>query len=204
MLNVLTKGFAVAAAVAFSFSASAQDVQAPTGTYVNDKGHTSLLWELDHMGLSAYHARVNDPEITLMFDAENVENSSVRAVINPANVDTGYSGGKDFNAEIANQGNILNAGEFPQIVFESTSVTKTGDTTATIEGNLMMLGQTVPVTLEAEYYGSMASHPFVKVPAIGFSAEGSFDRTAFGLDFLSGQGVGDMVGIEVNAEFIKQ
>ena len=44
----------------------------------------------------------------------------------------------------------------------------------------------------------------MKVPAIGFTAEASFDRTDFGLEFLSGPILGDQIDIVIQAEFIKQ
>lgn len=66
------------------------------------------------------------------------------------------------------------------------------------------MGVTRQLTLAATYNGSMASQPFVKVPAIGFSARGQIDRTEFGLDFLSGQGLSDNVDILIETELLKQ
>ena len=80
----------------------------------------------------------------------------------------------------------------------------TGENTMEVSGDLTLLGVTQPVTLNAELMGSMESHPFVKVPALGFQANGTLDRTSFGQTFLSGVALGDMVEIEIQAEFIKQ
>lgn len=195
-------GIAVALMVATNV-AIAEDV-APTGTYVNDPGHTRLLWSIRHMGLSNYTARVNDVSITLEYNAEDISASSVRADIDPRSVDTGFPGEKDFNGEISDDPRILNSAEFPEIAFVSRRVTATGADTATVEGDLTMLGVTRPVTLNATLNGELAEHPFVKVPAIGFTAQGSFDRTEFGLDFLSGSILGDQIDIVIQAEFIKQ
>ena len=67
-----------------------------------------------------------------------------------------------------------------------------------------MMGVTKPVTLAATYNGSMASHPFVKVPAIGFSAKTVIDRTEFGNTFLSGSALSDKVEIAIETELLKQ
>lgn len=184
--------------------AAALEINAPSGTYVNDPGHTRLLWKINHMGLSNYTARMNDVAITLEFNAEDITRSSVKASIDPTSVDTGYVGDKDFNKEIYGEAEILNAGEFPQISFVSRKVQMTGEDTMKVTGDLTLLGVTRPVTLDVQLMGSMASHPFVKVPALGFQATGSLDRTEFGQTFLSGVALGDVVEIVIQAEFLKQ
>ena len=199
---------ALIASTAFALpSAMADDavtVDAPSGVYINDPAHTSLTWSIRHLGLSDYTARINDVSITLNLDTNDVTQSTVSAVIEPASVDTGYPGeDKDFNAEIAGE-QIFNTDEFPTVTFATLDVTQTAPNEADIHGNLTMLGVTKPVTLKATYFGSTASHPFVKVPAIGFRAETVIDRTEFGLDFLSGSALGDEVSIVIQSEFIKQ
>jgi polyisoprenoid-binding protein YceI len=189
----------LAAPLAYGF-----DVDAPSGNYVNDPGHTRLLWKIDHLGLSNYTARMNSVSIVLQFNAEDIARSSVVATIDPRSVDTGFVGDKDFDAEIASEPAILNASRFPEIRFESTGVTTQGDNRLVVKGELTLLGVTLPVTLNTELLGSMASHPFVEVPALGFQATAVIDRTRFGQDFLSGNGLGDTVEIEIQAEFIKQ
>lgn len=179
-------------------------VEAPSGAYANDPAHTSLTWKIGHMGLSNYTARMSDVAIALQFDKDNVEKSSVSATIGATSFDTGYPGkDKDFDAEIASD-LIMKAAQFPTITFQSTAVRRTSPTTADITGNLTMMGVTRPVTLSATYNGSMASHPFVKVPAIGFSAKGVIDRTDFGNTFLSGSALGDKVEIAIEAELLKK
>ena len=191
--------------LAVSGQALAADLmQAPSGNYASDASHTSLHWKIPHLGLSNYTARVNDVAIALTFDAENFANSSVTARIDPLSVDTGFQGEKDFDAEIASDPGILNASEFPTITFQSRTVELTGPTTAKVTGDLTLLGITRSITLNAALIGSTASHPFVKVPALGFSASATFDRTDFGLTFLSGSALGDVVEIEIQAELIKQ
>jgi polyisoprenoid-binding protein YceI len=69
----------------------------------------------------------------------------------------------------------------------------------------VLLGVTRPVTLDVVLNGSMKSHPFAKVPALGFSAKGSITRTAFGLNPPPiREGVGDEVELLIEAEFLKQ
>jgi len=191
-------------AVADTAENVAMPVQAPSGSYANDPAHTSVTWKIGHMGLSNYTARVGDVKIALQFDAANVEKSAVSATINAAAFDTGYPGkDKDFNQEIASD-LIMNAARFPTITFRSKAIKLTGPATADITGDLTMMGVTKPVTLAAKYNGSMPSHPFVKVPAIGFSARGVIDRTAFGNTFLADSALSKDVEILIETELLKQ
>ena len=141
--------------------------------------------------------------VTLNLDDQAPEESSVSASVSTGSVDTGFMGDKDFDAEIESA-MILNSAEHSIASFVSTSIERTGPTTANVIGDLTLGGITRPVTLQAEYQGSLAKHPFVDAPAIGFSASGEFDRTEFGIDFLSGQGLSDMVSVEIQTELIKQ
>jgi polyisoprenoid-binding protein YceI len=162
------------------------------------------LWRIEHLGLTNYTARINDVNIQLEFDANDVASSSVTAVIDPNSVDTGYVGEEDFDAKISTDENILNVAAHPTIEFTSSTIVKTGPKTIAVTGDLTLLGVTRPVTLDVVFSGSTAEHPFVKVPALGFAATATVDRTEFGLDFLSGSGLGDQLEIEIHAEFIRQ
>lgn len=179
-------------------------VQALSGRYLNDPAHTRFIWRIQHLGLSNYTARMNNVRIQLQFDAENLESSTVTASIDPKSVDTGYVGKEDFDAKIATNKEILNANAHPAIEFVSSQVTQTGPATLVVGGELTLLGVTRPVTLDVVLSGTAVEHPFAKVPALGFEATATVDRTAYGLDFLSGSGLGDDIEIEIHAEFLKQ
>ena len=192
------------AAVMITQAAAAFDVEVPSGSYVNDPNHTRLLMRINHLGLSDYTARFNGVKIALELNAEDINKSRVTATIDPRSVDTGYVGDTDFNGEISDDAKILNASKFPEIRFVSSSVEAKSDSRLLVSGELTLLGVTRPVTLDAKFMGSTREHPFVKVPALGFSATASLDRTDFGQTFLSGVALGDEVTIEIQTEFIKQ
>ena len=89
----------------------------------------------------------------------------------------------DFNAELATGERFFNAGKFPQITFASTAITKTGDNSGKMTGNLTFLGVTKPVTLDVTYIGNR-NDPRLQKHKIGFAVTGSFKRSDFG-DALS-------------------
>ena len=93
------------------------------------------------------------------------------------------------------------SGDHPNIVFKSTSVSALNDSQFTIDGDLSLMGQTHPVTLNAKLNGAAPSHPFTKKPVIGFSATTTIDRTAWGLTKFAPK-IGEQVAIEIEGEFV--
>ncbi|MGB3455590.1 MAG: YceI family protein [Litorimonas sp.] len=175
----------------------------PAGTYVSDLSHSSIVWKVDHLGLSNYTARFNDFQATLDIDPNAPEEASLMVTIDPASVATGYpfTDRTDFDAKVGGDERLLNSAAFPEITFTSTEVALTGPDTADVTGDLTMLGVTVPLTLDVTFNGALESHPFTSRPMLGFSATGTLDRTDFGMTYLSGGSVGDEVQIIVEAEF---
>jgi len=187
------------------------DLKAPAGVYVLDPTHAILQASVLHNSISNYTVRFNKVEAKVTLDPSNLENSTVEMSVDPKSVDANFpgdytgthanSGFKSWNEDIANNPANLNAGKFGQMTFKSTKVTKTGDRTADVTGDLTFLGVTKPVTFKATFNGEIESHPFMQVPAIGFAAEGTFKRTDFG---MAAGYVGDEVTVRFDGEFIKE
>ena len=187
------------------------ELKAPAGVYALDPTHATLQASVLHNSISNYTVRFNKIDGKVTLDPANLENSSVEFTVDPASVDANYpgdytgthanSGFKSWNEDIANSPSNLNARQFPQMTFKSTKVSKTGERTADVTGDLTFLGVTKPVTFKATFNGEIESHPFMQVPAIGFAAEGTFKRTDFGMALGY---VGDEVTVRFDGEFLKQ
>lgn len=190
----------------------------PAGTYASDPYHTSVTFKIKHLGLSFYTARFTEADITLMLDPANPEASSVNATINPTSIRTDFSGDyrashpgtpySTFDQSLAQNPDVLNAGQFSAISFQSSSVTLTGPNTADVVGDLTLRGVSKPVTLHATFNGGFATHPMMQgaPPMVGFSARGTFNRSDFGLTYGlpaegSEIGVGDQIEVLIEAEF---
>lgn len=175
---------------------------AGAGAYALEKPHASLTWRVKHMGLSNYTARFADFDATLDFDPGNVEASKVKAVINPLSVKTDHPTDAEWDTRIGRD--LFRAEQFPQIVFESTSVRKTGEFTGVLTGNLSFLGVTKPVTLGVTFNGAAkAAALYQGRDAVGFSARGSLKRSDFGSTRYAAF-VGDEVEIIIEAEFTRK
>jgi len=198
------------ALMALPFMANAQtdtsvDLQAmPGGVYKLDPKHASLIWKVDHIGLSHYTARFTSFDADIFLEPTNLDKSRVRATIDPTSIETDFPDKekKDFNAQLANDAGWFNAEQFPKITFKSTKIDITGDKTAKLTGNLNFLGVTKPLTLDVVFNKALGNHPFENKPAIGFSATGSLKRSDFGMKKYLPQ-IGDTVDIVIQAEFIR-
>src|SRR6218665_431659 len=194
-------------------SEAATEVKAVAGTYALDKTHAALIWSIPHLGLSNYTARFASFDARLTLDPGDIGKSSVVLTINPASVRTDYSGDyrgthpdnkfKSWDEQIALSPDFLDGGKAREITFTSTKVEQTGPRTAKVTGDLAFRGQTRPVTLDATIIGAAESHPFRKIPAVGFSAEGSFKPSEFGVGLLGGV-LGDEVKVRFDGEFIAE
>jgi len=203
-----------APAVVETAAATPITIAAPAGEYVSDPNHSSVNFSLQHLGLSAYALKFGTFDATVTFDPANIAASKVSATINPASIVSGYPGdyaaghaGSKFRSwedDLANSTNFLDAGQHPTITFVSTSVEPSGERTAKVTGDLTLKGVTKPVTLDVTFSGETDAHPFAKVPAIGFSAVGSFKRSEFGLDYLLPSIVGDDVKVQIEGDFIQK
>ena len=188
-------------------------IASPAGDYASDPNHSSVEFKLEHLSLSSYALKFRTYDATVSFDPANIAASKVTATIEPSDILAGYPGdyvanhpGTKFTSwedDLANSTNFLDARQFPAITFVSTSVEPSGERSAKVTGDLTLKGVTKPVTLEVTFSGETASHPFSKVPALGFSATGSFKRSDFGVDYLKGM-VGDDVAVEIEGDFIQK
>jgi polyisoprenoid-binding protein YceI len=190
------------------------NIQAPASEYRLDPHHSSLLFSVTHLGLSNYVMRFSDFDVALDLKPDDLPASSVTVTIDPTSVATDFEGDyqkthpdspfETWEQDLAQSPKFLNAGEYPTISFESRRVTPTDKGTLLVEGDLELLGKTRPVTLEAEVVGAMAQHPMQGVGALGFSAEGSFKRSDFGMThLLEPPLVGDTVTVRFEGELLQ-
>ncbi len=179
--------------------------QMPAGEYELDPTHASLVFKIDHIGLSHYTARFTDFSAELTLDPKDPTQSKLTASINPLSITTHYpnSEKKDFDKELATGEQWFNSGKFPKVTFTMTSLEANGENRGIMKGDMTMLGVTKPVTFDVQYNGAYESKPFANVPALGFSATGRIERSQWGLDTYV-PNIGDEVEIIMELEFHKK
>jgi polyisoprenoid-binding protein YceI len=155
------------------------------------------------MMLSKVRGEFQDFIIHLDLDEEHPEAATVEALVKTASVNTrdvlrdGHLRSPDF----------FKSDEYPEMMFKSTRVERTGKTEAKLHGNLTIRDVTKPVVLDVTYLGSSNS-PFGTTNA-GFEASTKINREDWGLTWnaaveAGGWLVGKDISINIEAKFTKQ
>lgn len=168
------------------------------GQYKLDKQHSFLIFRIEHLGLSKIVGRFNDLDATLNFDPDKPTEMTLSGLINAASIDINN---KDLENTLQ-EPDWFNSKAFPQLLFNSESVTASGEQKFTIAGTLSMRGITQPLTINAIFNGG-ADNLITRKYTIGFSATASLQRSAYGMDAFSAF-VGDTVEVELHGEFLRQ
>jgi polyisoprenoid-binding protein YceI len=191
--------------IALGTPAIAQDPPIPAGHYVLDPYHSTISFELNHIGFSQFVATFDRFNAEMDLDPEDPAAAQLRASIETASLDPPPP--PDGFMEMLLGPDWLNAADHPEITFVSDRVELTGDTSANIHGTLTLLGKAAPMTLSARFNGGYAGHPLDPNARIGFSATGSLNRSDYGLDLGipppgSTMGVSDEIKVRIETEFI--
>ncbi len=161
--------------------------------YALDPAHTQVAFSIDRFGFNRVLGLFDQVSGEMVIDQANPANSSVRATIAIASINTGH----DLRNEHLRAERWLNAERFPTAEFRSTEVRLTGENTAQVTGELTLLGQTHPVTLDVTL-NQIGPLPNNQRQSAGFSARGTLSRAAFGSTIGAGA-IGDSVSIQIEA-----
>lgn len=165
------------------------------GSYQLDPLHTTVLFKVDHLGLSKFVGRFNRVEASLDYDPHNPAAAKLSAVIDIASIDVNNA---DFS-ETLRSASWFNAERYPQAGFVTTSVELVDGNRARFLGDLTLLGVTAPIVLDIHFNGG-ADNMLSGRYTLGFSATSKFKRSVFGMDQYI-PAIGDDVELEIHAEF---
>lgn len=172
-------------------------VKLKAGQYALDSTHATLLFKIQHLGLSTYVGRFNEFDATLEFDPSNITAAKLNAVVEINSLDINDD---DLKSDLMGRSWFRQA-EYPQATFESTSVSPVSDTEFEFTGILNWRGVQKPITVAATFHGG-ANNILNGKYTLGFSAKGSFSRSDFGMDKYVPL-VGDEITVETYAEFLR-
>ncbi|EJB8535969.1 YceI family protein [Acinetobacter baumannii] len=185
-LKTLSFGLAVALASTVTLAAPVD--------YKIDPTHTATVFSWNHFGFSTPSANFSDIQGIIKVDNAKPANSSVNVTIPLSSVNTNVPAlDKEFQEEA-----WFNAAKYPNITFKSTKVETKDKKHFKITGDLTVKGITKPVVLDA-VLNKQGEHPMAKVPAIGFNATTSFNRSDFGLGNYV-PNVGDKITVNITTE----
>lgn len=150
-------------------------VPAPPATYGLDKSHSEVTFRVRHLGISSVTGRFRDFDATITVDPANLNTFQTRATIQAASIDT-ENERRDGHLK---SGDFFDAETHPTLTFESRRVRNVEGRTFLVDGVLTMRGVAKPVTLRAEYLGSVRDARGNE--KLGFEATGRINREDFGM-----------------------
>jgi len=168
------------------------------GNYKIDPQHTSVLFKINHMGMSVFVGRFDQVQATLEFDPHNIASAKLSAVIDIASIDVNN---KDLEQSLRGS-SWFDANKYPQAFFNTTSVQLIDEKRAQFTGLLNLHGITQPIVIDVVFNGG-GNNVLTGHYTLGFSAVSSFKRSRFGMDYLI-PAIADDVDIEVFTEFQQQ
>ena len=190
----------VAGLAALALSAGSAAVFAEPQSYKIDDNHFAITFEVDHLGYAPVLGMFLKGEGQFEYDAEARDVPSGTVVVRSASVFSNH----EKRDEHLRKDDFLHSDRYPEITFEVTDFESTGDSTGKLTGDLTMLGQTRPVTLEVTL-NKAAKYPISHEEyTLGLSASTTIQRSDWGMTYaLDPLMVGDDVHLRFEFEAIR-
>jgi polyisoprenoid-binding protein YceI len=175
---------------------SVTSVVAEPTTWEIDSEHSGVYFVVRHLGIINVHASFNKMAGTVRLDEQDIGRSDVKAAVDVGSVYTGV----DARDKHLLTSDFFDYAKYPSMNFQSTKITKTGDATAKMTGDLTIHGITKQVTFDVT--GLSAPITALKATRRGISATTTINRNDFGIS--SDMTVGDQVSIDLEIDVVKK
>lgn len=171
---------------------------AAAGTYTIDQAHSDVSFKVRHL-VSKTAGQFTEFHGSIVADFENLDASSVEFTIDAASIDTQN---EDRDKHLRSE-DFFNVETFPEIIFTSSKITKSGEQSFAVTGTLTMHGVAKTVTLPVTFLGKIKGPRGGTVA--GWEIETTLDRKDFGIIWnraldAGGMILGDEVEITINLE----
>lgn len=173
-------------------------------TWNVDPAHSAAEFKVRHMMIAWVKGRISGLKGVLNFDEADPTRSRVKVSADVSALNTGEPQ-RDGHLKSAD---FFEAEKYPEIIFESTAVERTGEGEFEVKGNLTIHGVTKVVSFDVEGLGTPGKDPWGNL-RIGATATTKINRKDFGLTWNStletgGVLVGEEVTLAIDVQFIKQ
>jgi polyisoprenoid-binding protein YceI len=158
----------------------------PTGTWNIDPAHSSVEFQVKHLGIATVKGHFNEFEGALEF-GENGIPAKAYGSVNVASVDTRE---EQRDAHLRSP-DFFHAEDHPQLTFVATAFEPVDEDTFKITGDLTIHGVTQSITFDAELQG-LEQDPWGN-DRVGVEVTGHIKRGDFGMTFNQALGSGNML-----------
>jgi polyisoprenoid-binding protein YceI len=171
----------------------------PTGTWQVDPVHSSVEFQVKHLGIATVKGQFNEFEGTVEVGPDGAR---AYGTVQTASVDTR----EPQRDEHLRSADFFEVDTYPTIDFSSTAIRATGEDELEIDAKLTIHGVTNEITLKAEIEGTETDPQGNE--RVGLSASAQLKRSDYGMKFNAALGSGnvvvsDKVKILVNVSAVK-
>jgi polyisoprenoid-binding protein YceI len=167
-----------------SATASIAATALPTGTWNVDSVHSSVEFQVKHLGIATVKGQFTEFEGTLEVGPEN---TVAHGTVQVASVNTR----EPQRDEHLRSPDFFDAPQYPEIAFRSTAIRPLDEDTFEIDGDISIHGVTRPLTLKATLEGTETDPQ--GNDRVGVSAVAQLDRSDFEMKFNAALGSGNML-----------
>ncbi len=164
---------------------AAAALSVPTGTWKVDPVHSSVEFQVKHLGIATVKGQFKEFEGTLEVGPEG---AVAYGTVKTASVDTR----EPQRDEHLRSADFFEVEKYPEIGFRSTAIRATGEDEFEIDADLSIHGITRPVTLKTTLEGYEPEDHQGKT-RVGLSASAQINRSDFEMRFNAALGSGNMV-----------
>ncbi len=180
-------------------TATPADTGLPTGTWKVDPVHSSVEFQVKHLGIATVKGQFKEFEGTVEVGPDG---ASAYGAVQTASVDTR----EPQRDEHLRSADFFEVDTYPQIDFRSTAIRRAGEDELEIDGELEIHGVRRPITLKTEIEGTETD--LQGNERVGLSASAQINRSDFEMRFNAALGSGnvvvsDKVKILVNVSAVK-
>lgn len=180
-------------------AANTSQASLPTGTWQVDPVHSSVEFQVKHLGIATVKGQFNEFEGTVEVGADG---AVAYGAVQTASVDTR----EPARDEHLRSADFFEVDTYPTIDFRSTAIRATGSDDLEIDGELTIHGVTRTITLQAEFEGAETDPQGNE--RVGLAASAQINRSDYGMKFNAALGSGNMVvsdkvKIQVNVSAVK-
>lgn len=170
-------------------------------TFGVDTAHSSVAFKVRHF-FTQVPGHFDEFDGTIVYDAENPENSSVEMTVQAASIDTGN---EDRDNHLRSP-DFFHVEKYPTLSFASTSVKSAGENELSVTGDFTLHGVTKRMTVPVKVLGMMKTD---KGARAGFSTELTIDRKEFGINWnraldQGGTILGNEVSVSIDVEAVEK
>ncbi len=161
-----------------------------------NKAHAKVGFTVTHLTISEVDGNFKKFDATLTSSKPDFSDAVFEVTADVGSVNTD----NDMRDNDLKSDHFFDAVKFPTLTFASKSITKTGDKTYKLTGDLTMHGVTKQVALDLAITGTGKNMRNQK-PIAGFKVTGTINRNDFGVGKMPAAMVSDNVDLRAVGEF---